>query len=83
MALSSLLFMTMLTDDVAVDWVSNKLYWTDDGLDRIGVFDLIFGFRTSLINTGQNTKPRALVVDPINRFVTLLLYWYSIKLVHT
>ena len=54
-------------DDIAVDWIANKLYWTDNGFDRIGVMDFLFGHYTILIDTGADTSPRGIVVDPINR----------------
>ena len=62
-----------LSDDIAVDWISNKLYWTDNGqISRIGVLDIASGYYTSIINTGAGTNPRAIVVDPIHRFSLLL-----------
>ena len=55
-------------DDIAIDWISKKLYWTDNGpVDRIRVLDIKFGYYSSLINTGQDISPKAIVVDPINR----------------
>ena len=55
------------SDDIAVDWISNKLYWTDNGFDRIGVYDLVRGYYSFLINTGANSSPRGIITDPINR----------------
>ena len=55
------------TDDIAVDWITEKLYWTDNGLDRIGVVDLVQGYYSILIDTGAETSPRGIIVDPINR----------------
>lgn len=66
-----------LSDDIAVDWISNKLYWTDNGqISRIGVLDIASGYYTSIINTGAGTNPRAIVVDPIHRFNLLLCTIY-------
>ena len=54
--------------DIAVDWITNKVYWTDDGqLDRICLLDIPTGHHTTVIYTGHNTSPRALIVDPIRR----------------
>ena len=58
----------MHTDDIAVDWTADKLYWTDNGYDRIGVLDLLLGHYTILIDTGADTNPRGIIVDPINRY---------------
>ena len=60
-------------DDIAVDWITNKLYWTDDGLDRIGVLDLELGYYSILIDTGLDTRPRGIIVDPINGYISIML----------
>lgn len=54
-------------DDIAVDWIGSKLYWTDNGLDRIGVMDFLSGHYSILVNTGAATSPRGIIVDPISR----------------
>lgn len=55
-------------DDIAIDWISNKLYWTNNGpFTGIGVLDLSAGYHKSLINTGQDNSPKAIVVDPLTR----------------
>ena len=56
-------------DDIAVDWVSGKLYWTDAGWARIEAMDLESLIRVELIRTGTNTIPRAIAVDPTRRYV--------------
>ena len=57
-----------LADDIAVDWISDKLYWTDNGFDRIGVFDLTSGHYSIIIDTGVDSSPRGIITDPINRY---------------
>ncbi len=59
--------MLLLIDGIAVDWVTNKLYFTDSNLDLVGVFDLETNFFKTLILTFGGTtssQPRAIVVDP-------------------
>ena len=53
-----------------MDWITNKLYFTDAALDIIGVVDPSGSYNyTILINTGDNTQPRAIVLDPNRRWV--------------
>lgn len=54
-------------DGLAMDWVTNKVYYTDELLDIIGVLDPVSMHYTVLIRTGQNTSPRAIVLDPYAR----------------
>ena len=62
-------------DDIAVDWISLKLYWTESGLqNRIRVLDLMLGHVASVVNLRGDVNPRAIVVDPVNRYVTLRNY---------
>ena len=55
------------TEDLAVDWVANNLYWTDSFWARIEVMDLDTRERAELIRTGNHSIPRAIVVDPMMR----------------
>ena len=58
-------------DDLSVDWVSNKLYWTDRGTQNIDVLDLTSGYRANIVQTGSGTNPRAIVLDPQNRYMAV------------
>ena len=58
---------TFAVDDLSVDWVNGKLYWTDSTLKQIEVYDMQTGIRKVLIRTGNTTSPRAIVVDPATR----------------
>ncbi|XP_055692338.1 low-density lipoprotein receptor-related protein 1 [Lutzomyia longipalpis] len=60
-------------DGLAVDWIGRNLYWCDKGLDTIEVSTLEGKFRRVLIaeNMEDLQEPRAIVLDPFNRF----LYW--------
>jgi hypothetical protein len=49
---------------VALNWITNELYFTDEGLNAVGVVDLLRLNSTTLINTGLDTNPRAIVLDP-------------------
>ena len=52
------------TDDLAWDWINQKLYWTDACTVRIEVYDPLNDYRTVLIYTGLSA-PRGIVVDPL------------------
>jgi hypothetical protein len=54
---------TSHADGLAWDWVSQKIYWTDNCDDDIEVYDTITGYRAVLFNTGLS-QPHAIVVDP-------------------
>ena len=55
-------------DGIAVDWVNNKIYFTDVDLDIVGVFDPVrFHYRV-LVRTGALSQPRAVILDPNNRY---------------
>lgn len=56
-------------DGLAVDWINNKIYFTDAGLDIVGVFDPVgFHYRV-LVRSDATAEPRAIVLDPFNRQV--------------
>ena len=59
------------TDGLAVDWINDKLYWTDATLKHIEVYDMMSEKRSIVIRTGNLTIPRGIVVDPGKRFVTV------------
>ena len=60
-----------LIDGLAVDWVSDKLYWTDTHFDTIGVLDLNTNIHKTLINVTAGSElgfePRAIILDPHTR----------------
>ena len=62
------------TDDIAVDWVTNKLYWTDSVWARIEALDLNTNMRVEVVSTGTNSVPRAIAVDPVNRYINSPYY---------
>ena len=56
-------------DDIAYDWISEKIYWTDGTHLEIEVVDLGgSGDCRILIKTGERSVPRAIVLDPITRY---------------
>ena len=65
------MFRSDIPGGLAVDWINSKLYWTDDGTDRIEVSNLDGSFRGILIWSGLN-HPRDIVVDPKSKFHALL-----------
>ena len=54
---------------IAVDWVHDKLFWTDSGTSRIEVSDLDGLMRKVVIWRGVH-KPRAIAVHPAQGSVT-------------
>ncbi len=57
----------LFLEDVAVDWINNKVYFTDSALQIVGVFDPVSLVYTILVHTGPSSKPFGIVVDPSNR----------------
>ena len=63
------MFNDSLVDGLAWDWVNRKLYWTDAEDKDIEVIDALNGQRKLLVSMENTTIPRAIVVDPKNRYV--------------
>ncbi len=58
-------------DDIAIDWINDKLYWADATLHKVEVMDLTSGDRKTLFDTGVGTLPRGIAVDPSTRWVKM------------
>ncbi|XP_038606813.1 low-density lipoprotein receptor-related protein 1B [Tachyglossus aculeatus] len=70
---------TVLKDDlenvegIAVDWIGNNLYWTNDGHRKtisVARLEKASQSRKTLLE-GEMSHPRAIVVDPVNGW----MYW--------
>ncbi|XP_075055508.1 prolow-density lipoprotein receptor-related protein 1 [Mixophyes fleayi] len=60
-------------EGLAVDWMGNNLYWTDDGPKKtisVARLEKAAQSRKTLVE-GKMTHPRAIVVDPLNGW----MYW--------
>ena len=64
-----ILWSCFVADGLAWDWVNEKLYWADAGTNKIEVYDPANTNRRVLINTGSNTDPADIIVDPNNGYV--------------
>ena len=51
-------------EGVAVDWVGNNLFWTDEGLQAIYVASLEDSARKRLLLSGNMSHPRSIAVEP-------------------
>jgi len=53
---------------LAIDWITQKLYWTDAGEKRIEVSDVDGDLRTVIVWEHLD-KPRDIAVNPLNGLV--------------
>ncbi len=49
---------------LAVDWINDKLYWTDRSNLRIEVYDLHTSKRSTIVSTGAGSLPLGLAIYP-------------------
>ena len=54
-----------ITEGLAWDWVTKKVYWTDSGRRKISVYDPERNIRKVVINTGSNSAPKDIALDPM------------------
>ncbi len=57
----------MWIEDIAVDWVSNKLYWTETLYRRIEVLDLDTLVVAPVLDADPHSGIRGIAVDPTTR----------------
>ena len=62
--------------DTAVDWVSDKIYWTNT--NQIMVYDLQRGYQSTVINS-NTTALHQILVDPNERYNISAVIVYSGK----
>ena len=55
-------------DGIAVDWISDKLYFHDPCYDHIGVLDLASNLQKILANDTDTHHIIYMVVDPTTRY---------------
>ena len=53
--------------DIALDWVTNNLYWTESIGGNIEVLDLDTMERAVILNVGHGSTPHGVAVDPSTR----------------
>ena len=63
----------MNLESLSVDWISDKIYWTDKRERRIGVLDLRckHNYKYNLLRT-DNNSPQGIVVDPTTRYIYII-----------
>lgn len=65
---------------LAYDWITDKLYWTDEGVKRIEAATVDGRLRTVLI-WDQLDKPRDIVVDPLGMCIlTIFEVMFDLRL---
>jgi DNA-binding beta-propeller fold protein YncE len=58
-------------DGIAVDWVNEKLYWTEATVGEVLVMDIMQRQKRKLIVNHDGSRTRAITVDPATRY----MYW--------
>ncbi|OQR70687.1 vitellogenin receptor-like [Tropilaelaps mercedesae] len=58
-------------EGIAVDWIHNKVYWTDTMRDSISVAELLDGSHAKTLFSSHLQEPRAIVVEPLTGW----LFW--------
>ncbi len=53
-------------DGLAIDWLTNKLYWSEATPETISVLDLDRGYRRTLFSLPESSIPRGIALDPVN-----------------
>ncbi len=61
---------------LAIDWIHDKLYWTDSGTSRIEVANLDGTHRKVLLWQNME-KPRAIALHPIEGYVSKHTHTYT------
>ena len=56
------------TADVAVDWINDKLYFTERRAGKIGEYDLNTGKRKEVLATGRGSMPENIAVYPFPNY---------------
>ena len=56
-----------LKDGIAVDWVNEKLYWTEGTVGEVLVMDITQRQKRKLIVNHDGSTTRAVAVDPATR----------------
>lgn len=51
------------TEGIAIDWITDTIYWAESNIDQIEVAKLDGSNRGTLIS-GNMSSPRAIVLDP-------------------
>ena len=58
------LYFLSFSAGLAVDWINDKLYWTDRDLHRIEEYDLKTSQRRVVITTGTRSTPTGIAAYP-------------------
>lgn len=67
------LSMQLLIEDIAVDWISKKLYWTETLYRRIEVLDLETLINVPILSVEANSGIRGIALDPSTRCIIYTL----------